>query len=96
VGFLERNPPRFLSLFEETPGFEIPEDPPHGGGRNSETLFPEEDSEALPSKKWELLPEFLDSLHKLRGPARLSDLCGSSGSAFRAMQSFAGDGHRVG
>jgi len=63
--FCGRNPPRFFSLFEETPGFEIPEDSPHGGGRSSETLSPEEDGELPLPQEGEFLPESLNPFHKL-------------------------------
>jgi hypothetical protein len=63
--FCGRNPPRFLFLSQKTPGFEIPEDPPHGGGRSSETLSPEEDGELPLPQEGEFLPESLNPFHKL-------------------------------
>ena len=84
--FCRRNPPRFLSLFEETPGLEIPEDPPHGGGRSGETLSPEEDGELPFPQEGEFLPESLNPLHKLWCPLGLPDLFGASGSSFRVLE----------
>jgi len=60
--FWSRNLPRFLFLSQKTPGFEVPEDPPHGGGRSSETLSPEEDGELPLPQEGEFLPESLNSL----------------------------------
>jgi hypothetical protein len=65
--FCGRNPPRFLFLSQKTPGFEIPEDPPHGGGRSSETLSPEEDGK-LPFRRSGNSSRSLCISSKLRGP----------------------------
>jgi len=60
-----RNLPRFLSLPQKTLGFEVPEDPPHGGAGDSETLSPEEDGELCLPQRGEFLPESLNPFHKL-------------------------------
>jgi len=60
--FCGRNPPRFLFLSQKTPGFEIPEDPPHG-----ETRFPEKDGE-LCLRRSRNSSRSLCISSKLRGP----------------------------